>query len=78
MYPKNVSTPTKDEKKFAKREQLATLIINKFRNKFKINLQLQKEIDDKICDEVYEMVCADGVIGDKQLAALDFKLTAIV
>lgn len=40
MYPKNTNSPTAEDKKFAKREQLASLIINKFRNKFRINLAL--------------------------------------
>jgi hypothetical protein len=65
MYPKNPTSPTSEEKKFAKREQLASLIINKFRNKFRINLALQRELDEKISEAVYEMVCSDGVVSDK-------------
>ena len=56
MYPRNPSSPTSESKKMAKREQLASLLVNKFRTKFRINIVEQRDLDDKITQAVYDMV----------------------
>ena len=79
MYPKSNSSPTSlESKKLAKREQLVTLLINKFRNKFRINLGTQQDLDEQIAREVIDLVMSDQMANDKQLAALDQKLTVMV
>ena len=52
MYPKSSLTLNKstDSKKQAKREQLANLLINKFRNKYQINPVTERKLDEMICE----------------------------
>jgi hypothetical protein len=35
---------------------LASLLVNKFRTKFRINIVEQRDLDDKITQAVYDMV----------------------
>ena len=54
MYPKQSQSKFNhnDEKKQAKREQLAQLLINKFRNKYAVNPTTERDLDTLIQDEV--------------------------
>ena len=57
MYPKQSQSKFNhnDEKKQAKREQLAQLLINKFRNKYAVNPTTERDLDTLIQDE--ELTC---------------------
>jgi hypothetical protein len=65
MYPKQhpAESPdlrkSMDFKKQQKRDQLAALLINKFRNKYQVNLSNEKSLDDLIWNCVSEMVSKD-------------------
>jgi len=54
MYPKQSQSKYnhQEDKKQAKREQLAQLLINKFRNKFQVNPNTERDLDALIQDEV--------------------------
>lgn len=68
MYPKNSSQALNksiDFKKQAKREQLANLLINKFRNKYDINPVTEKKLDDQICEQIKELVLLQDNLSEK-------------
>ena len=44
------------ESKSAKRAQLAVLLVNKFRNKFKVQTTSESEIDSLIVSEVHKLL----------------------
>ena len=80
MYPRQISQPHKnsnlssafiDQKKLAKREQLADLLINKFRNKYNLNVSAERDLDNKITTLVSKVVIQDAPVGEKELNELD-------
>jgi hypothetical protein len=51
----------------SKREQVAKLLITKFRNKFSVNLNAEAELDAQIVESVHSMVRGDDQLHEKQL-----------
>ncbi len=84
MYPKQhpAGSPdlrkSMDFKKQQKREQLAALLVNKFRNKYQISLSSEKALDDLVQSAVSEMVSRDCSMSEKHLRELDAKIAAQV
>ena len=80
MYPKQhpAGSPdlrkSMDFKKQQKRDQLAALLINKFRNKYQVSLSQEKALDDLIQHYVSEMVSKDQSMSEKCLRELDAKI----
>jgi hypothetical protein len=80
MYPKSHPAGSPDlrksmeDKKQQKREQLAALLINKFRNKYRINLANEKELDDLVQKSVSEMIRKDNTMCEKNLRELDQRI----
>ena len=80
MYPRQISQPHKntnmssaifDQKKLAKREQLADLLINKFRNKYSVNIHEEREIDGIIKLEVSRFILPGTTVHEKDINELD-------
>jgi len=67
-----------DFKKQQKRDQLTSLLVNKFRNKYLISLQSERALDEKIQCCVIEMVTKDANMTERSLHALDRQLAKIV
>jgi len=59
-----------------KRLQLSILLINKFRNKFKVNAELEPEVNKIIKDEV--MILVNDALVEQKLTALDKRLDALI
>ena len=66
MYPKQSQTKSQaqDDKKQAKREQLAQLLINKFRNKYSINPSTERDLDTLIQDEVKQLILVEANVSE--------------
>lgn len=69
MYPKQPPTRSQlndsmDFKKQIKREQLAQLLINKFRNKYNINSATEKDLDTLIQDEVKQLILHEANVSE--------------
>ena len=60
-----------------RKTQLATLLINKFRNKFKVNLHKERELDRLIASEIHVMLQQEKS-NENALHTLDGKLDKIV
>lgn len=77
MYPKRTaSSPTgntRDVEKMQKQEQLMQLLVNKFRNKFRVSMSEQSEIDSIIKYNVATLITS-GNMTEKNLKELDLKL----
>ena len=54
-----------------KREQLTDLLVNKFRNKYAINLQQEQDLDLKLKNEVIKCVQQTHALQEKDLNELD-------
>jgi hypothetical protein len=67
-----------DFKKQIKREQLAQLLINKFRNKYNINSATEKDLDTLIQDEVKQLILHEANVSENQLTALDKAISSTV
>jgi len=67
-----------DFKKQQKRDQLISLLVNKFRNKYLISLQNERSLDEQIQAAVIEMVTKDCNMTERSLHALDRQLAKIV
>ena len=67
-----------DSKRAAKRDQLASLLINKFRNKFNINITSERDLDERICKEVQTLVGSNASVTERHLSNLDKELSKIV
>jgi hypothetical protein len=81
MYPKqtkNNLNESTDFKKQAKREQLATLLITKFRNKYQINLMTERKLADAIHEQVNKMVLMQDSLSEKQLQTVDQMISQLV
>lgn len=85
MYPRQPPPPKSDaassvagHRSGGKREQIAKLLINKFRNKFTVSLSHEAALDQKICDHVNSMVKTDEQLGEKQLVQMSRALSKIV
>lgn len=61
-----------------KREQIARMLINKFRQKFDVDFDKDNRLDGKLVDAVNSAVKTDEPLGEKQLVMLSRKLTAMV
>ena len=55
MYPKPSSSNSQD-RSFNKREQLTDLLINKFRNKYQVNLGLEMDLDRQLRNDITKCV----------------------
>lgn len=66
MYPKQSQTKSQaqDDKKQAKREQLAQLLINKIRNKYSINPSTERDLDTLIQDEVKQLILVEANVSE--------------
>ena len=53
MYPRQESSRSRST---ASRNQLADLLINKFRIRFKVNLNTEKDLDRIVVDEVTKLI----------------------
>lgn len=77
MYPKRTaSSPSgnaRDLEKMQKQEQLMQLLVNKFRNKFRVSMSDQAEIDSIIKYNVATLITS-GNMTEKNLRELDVKL----
>jgi len=51
MYPKSLTSRSSSNKQTA-REQLSELLTNKFRNRYNINYETERDLDDTIQKEV--------------------------
>lgn len=67
-----------DHKRAAKRDQLASLLINKFRNKFAINITNERDLDERICKEVNTLVNSNASVTERHLSNLDKELSKVV
>lgn len=79
MYKQTIfNTPqarTSTSNRFGKREQIARMLINKFRQKFNVDFDTDHRLDAKIVDTVNNAVKSDEPLGEKQLVMLSRKLT---
>jgi DNA-directed RNA polymerase specialized sigma24 family protein len=84
MYPKTHPAGSPDHrqsmecKKQQKREQLAALLINKFRNKYRINLASEKDLDDLVQKAVSDMIRKENTMCEKNLRELDSRIATQV
>ena len=62
----------------SRREQVARMLINKFRQKFNVDFETDHRLDGKIVDAVNAAIKSDEPLGEKQLVMLSRKLTALV
>ena len=61
-----------------KRDQIARLLINKFRTKYQISYNSDLQLDSKVIDTVNQAVKQDQALGEKQLVLLSRKVAHIV
>lgn len=80
MYPKQHITErgSPEAKKQAKREQLCNLLVNKFRNKLKINMASERALDQQVLDLVFAQVMGEQVATERQLTELDRCVSKLV
>ncbi len=74
MYPKSTVSKTTSQassKKHQTRQQLSELLINKFRNKYNLNVSAERDLDNKITTLVSKVVIQDAPVGEKELNELD-------
>ena len=74
MYPKSTVSKTTSQassKKHQTRQQLSELLINKFRNKYNLNVSAERDLDNKITSLVSKVVIQDAPVGEKELNELD-------
>ena len=62
--------------KMKRKNQLAILLVNKFRNKLKIDPANEPELDMQVCEEIQQMVNR-GESSEVALVRLDHKLTTL-
>ena len=68
MYPKQGKGASGKQ---STREQLSELLINKFRNKYNVNVQTEREIDSVINKEVSKIVKQQAPVGERELNEVD-------
>ena len=81
MYPKSTVSKTTSQassKKHQTRQQLSELLINKFRNKYNLNVSAERDLDNKITTLVSKVVIQDAPVGEKELNELDKVITECV
>ena len=66
MYPKSTTSSTHSTKSNT-RQQLAELLINKFRTKYNITLGSERQLDQIIEKEVSKVLKQEAAIGQKEL-----------
>ena len=62
----------------ASRNHLTDLLINKFRIRFKVNLNTEKNLDRMIVDEVNKLIKKDSSISEKDLHIMEREIKAAV
>jgi hypothetical protein len=77
MYPKQPQF-SRNNSRSSKRDQVARLLITKFRNKFNINLTDEQPLDLKIQEHVNSIIKSDEPLTEKQLVQLSRKLGQVV
>lgn len=70
MYPKTNGKASGPNKQ-ATREQLSELLINKFRNKYSVNVQSEGGLDSCIQKEVSRIVRQEAPVGERELNEVD-------
>lgn len=68
MYPKQPSfqiASSTAQARQQKREQVARLLISKFRNKFNINMATEQSLDTKLIELINTLVKNDEILGEK-------------
>lgn len=68
MYPRQESSRSRST---ASRNQLADLLINKFRIRFKVNLNTEKDLDRIVVDEVTKLIKKDSSVSEKDLHMIE-------
>ena len=66
-----VPAPTGDHRLATPREQLSELLINKFRNKYHVNVSQERDLDAIIAKEVSRVVKQDAPVGERELNQVD-------
>lgn len=77
MYGKPSAENDRESIKAGKRQQLSTLLVNKFRNKYAVNGSADSHIDKVIQDEVQKLL-SEGTAHESALQRVDKKLEAVV
>lgn len=77
MYPK-ASAKSAGPNKQATREQLSELLINKFRNKYSVNVQQERDLDAVVTKEVARIVMQEAPVGERELNEVDRIIAAAV
>lgn len=77
MYPKQpvFSKGSASGNRKTKRDQIALLLINKFRNKLQINIAEESALDIRVAEHINNAVRTDQALGEKELVALSRSLT---
>ena len=82
MYPKPTifshQRPGSESHRVGRRDQIARMLINKFRQKFNVDFDSDNRLDAKIVDTVNSAVKSDEPLGEKQLVLLSRKLNQVV
>lgn len=77
MYPRqpafssDLASQSSRSRTLSKREQIARLLINKFRHSFSVNSQTERALDHQISDAVHDMIKGDENLTEKQLVSLN-------
>ena len=77
MYPKSLTSRSSSNKQTA-REQLSELLTNKFRNRYNINYETERDLDDTIQKEVNQLVKKESSVTERDLNDLDKHISAKV
>jgi len=77
MYPKPNSQQA-DKRSSSKREQLTDLLVNKFRNKYQVNLSEELELDRALKTEITKCVHNTHALTEKDLNDLDIVVATAV
>jgi hypothetical protein len=75
MYPKSTTSRTRsNSNKQTARDQLSELLINKFRNRYNINVSSERDLDATIQNEVTKVVKQEASVTERDLNELDRKI----
>jgi hypothetical protein len=75
MYPKSTTSRARsNSNKQTARDQLSELLINKFRNRYNINVSTERDLDATIQNEVTKVVKQEASVTERDLNELDRKI----
>ena len=81
MYPKQAShgrQRSNSNSRTGAREQLAELLVNKFRNRYSISAATERDLDASLQKEISRVVKQEASVTERDLNELDKKISALV